>query len=110
DDRLEPLLAVLAERGPHQLVPELRHGVRRRDRAPEAARQELQPIGYRRGRIETAARGERVHARQPIAEPLDPEVAGERVHQLGELRRRQLGHRRASWPVARTLSTARAPW
>src|SRR5436305_6280567 len=44
-EALEPLLALLAQAGADHLVPELREGISRRHLAPEAAGQEMEPLG-----------------------------------------------------------------
>src|SRR5207247_2182492 len=106
----EPLLALLAQAGADHLVPELREGVGRRHLAPEAAAQQMEPLGEGGRRVEAAARGEGVQARQPLAQPLDAVVRGERAHRLRELCRGQERHwTRLSWPVAPRLSTPDAP-
>src|SRR5439155_99005 len=65
DERLEPLFALLAEARADHLAPDLREGVGRRHLAPETAGQKMEPLGDRRRRVEAAARGEGVQAREP---------------------------------------------
>src|SRR5438034_10554783 len=78
-EALEPLLALFAQAGADHLVPHLREGVRRRYLAPEAPGQEMEPLGEGGRGVEAPARGEGVQARQPLAQPLDAVVLGERA-------------------------------
>src|SRR5262249_56931924 len=66
-DLLEPLLAVLAELGAEHLAPQRREDEGRHGLTAQAAREVVQPIGERGGRVEPAARLEGAEAREAVA-------------------------------------------
>src|SRR5262249_10679120 len=66
-DLLEPLLAVLAELGAEHLAPQRREDEGRHGLTAQPAREVVQPIGERGGRVEPAARLEGAEAREAVA-------------------------------------------
>src|SRR5262249_19663853 len=92
-DLLEPLLAILAELGAQHLAPQRREDEGGHRLTTEPARELVEAIGERGGRVEAAPRLEGAEAREAVAQPFEAEVIDHRLDRVGELGRGEICHR-----------------